>query len=160
MTTTPDGSPEHVLAARIADALIVDMAGRHGLGDEWDRVDRKVRGEVRAAWIDRVRGILESEPTTGARLIAAARLRQMDEEGYTPTHDAQHTDGSLAFAALGYLEQGVTPPIIGAGRGIILPSFWPWPARDFHPSPDPVRNFTKAGALLAAEIDRLRLADD
>lgn len=33
---------------------------------------------------------------------------------------------------------------------------WPWAAKWFKPSDDPIRNLVKAGALIAAEIDRLQ----
>ena len=33
---------------------------------------------------------------------------------------------------------------------------WPWSDKWWKPSDDPVRNLVKAGALLAAEIDRLQ----
>jgi hypothetical protein len=38
----------------------------------------------------------------------------------------------------------------GAGR------LWPWDPSWWKPSPDPIRNLVKAGALIAAEIDRLQ----
>jgi hypothetical protein len=34
--------------------------------------------------------------------------------------------------------------------------FWPWDQDWWKPSPDPIRNLVKAGALIAAEIDRLQ----
>lgn len=40
-----------------------------------------------------------------------------------------------------------------------VPNGWPWPVESWKPSPEPARNLEKAGALIAAEIDRLeRLA--
>lgn len=39
------------LAAKIIDALIVEMSGRSGIGDEWDGMDDDVRDEIREAWI-------------------------------------------------------------------------------------------------------------
>ena len=44
----------------------------------------------------------------------------------------------------GRTETSVKPP-----RG------WPWEPADWKPDNDPVRNLVKAGALIAAEIDRL-----
>jgi hypothetical protein len=36
--------------------------------------------------------------------------------------------------------------------------FWPWTQRTFKPTPhDRIRELVKAGALIAAEIDRLEL---
>ena len=39
---------------------------------------------------------------SGAERIAAERQRQVEREGWTADHDAQHTDGSLAWAAVCY----------------------------------------------------------
>ena len=36
----------------------------------------------------------------------------------------------------------------------VQPRAWPWHQGSFKPSADPIRNFEKAGALIAAEIDR------
>lgn len=36
------------------------------------------------------------------------------------------------------------------------PREWPWDASWWKPSPDPIANLVKAGALIAAEIDRLQ----
>lgn len=36
---------------------------------------------------------------SGIDLIAAERQRQIEEEGWTPDHDDQHTNGELALAA-------------------------------------------------------------
>lgn len=41
----------------------------------------------------------------------------------------------------------------------IVPGAWPWYLDSFKPSIDPIRNLEKAGALLAAEIDRLERAN-
>ena len=38
----------------------------------------------------------------GAALIAAERQRQIDAEGWTPEHDAEHGDDALACAAAVY----------------------------------------------------------
>jgi len=36
---------------------------------------------------------------TGSELIQTERQRQIDKEGYTKEHDANHADGSLALIA-------------------------------------------------------------
>lgn len=33
---------------------------------------------------------------------------------------------------------------------------WPWDAKWWKPSDDPIKNLVKSGALIAAEIDRLQ----
>lgn len=40
----------------------------------------------------------------GARLIAAERLRQVQEEGWKPSHDDDHGAGELAGAAVAYVQ--------------------------------------------------------
>lgn len=35
----------------IVDAIIEDLAGRRGLGDEWDMLDDDIKAEIRAKWL-------------------------------------------------------------------------------------------------------------
>lgn len=95
---------------------------------------------------------------TGVELIAEERQRQIEVEGWTAEHDAKHTDNSLALAAICYADPNV---YYHQENGIIrhrIPNkFWPkrlnicW----FKPK-DRIRDLIKAGALIAAEIDRLQ----
>lgn len=90
----------------------------------------------------------------GADRILAERLRQMDVEGWTPEHDdVEHKNGELALAAWSYLTECAA--FGGDPCGDEPPDGWPWDASWWKPSPDAVRNLEKAGALIAAEIDRL-----
>lgn len=92
---------------------------------------------------------LESTPTEdGATLIAAERRRQVEQEGWTPEHDDAHTDESLRRAALCYAR-------LELGGGWDVPDDWPWEPEAWKPR-DNVTCLVKAGALLAAEIDRLQ----
>lgn len=89
----------------------------------------------------------------GADLIADERTRQCVIEGYTLEHDAnEHAPGGLALAAACY----ATPldrRVWVAG----IPNLWPWSPSDWKPSPtDRVKELVKAGALCAAEIDRIQ----
>lgn len=106
---------------------------------------------------------------TGVELIAAERLRQVEEEGWTNDHDAEHRSGAMAKAAACYAlpaeDRDVRSyediPFGGStDRGnarYAMPSRWPWDAHFWKPCPDDrVRELVKAGALIAAEIDRLR----
>lgn len=87
----------------------------------------------------------------GAALIAAERQRQIDAEGWTPAHDADHVGDHLAWAAVCY----VTPEYRRSTRNGV-PVDWPWEKWFWKPTPDDrVRELVKAGALIAAEIDRL-----
>ena len=79
----------------------------------------------------------------GAGMIAEERSRQVIVEDYRREHDAKLGPVRLAMAAMAYLAQDR--------------QWWPW--RDgFKLSPDPNRDLTKAGALIAAAIDA-RLAE-
>lgn len=88
-----------------------------------------------------------TQPHYGIALIAAERRRQIADEGWTPTHDDGHTTGQLARAAACYALQHTRV----SGRAIR----WPWHREWWKPSADPIRNLVKAGALIAAEIERL-----
>lgn len=97
---------------------------------------------------------------TGIELIAEERARQISVEGWTPEHDDKHDSGELAAAASCYARAGqfasVWRPV---GAVLCLDNaadFWPWSLDWWKPSTDPVRNLVKAGALIAAEIDRLQ----
>jgi hypothetical protein len=84
----------------------------------------------------------------GVKLIAAERQRQVREEGWTPEHDAQHRGGQLRVAALCYAchagDYRLQPPLI-----------WPWHPDSWKPK-DAITDLVRAGALIAAEIDRLQ----
>jgi hypothetical protein len=86
----------------------------------------------------------------GSTLIADERLRQVTQEGFTAKHDAELAPGQLWKAACAYLLHLGFPQ----ARGI--PSVWPWHTFWWKPSADPLRNLVKAGALIAAEIDRMQ----
>lgn len=91
----------------------------------------------------------------GVSLIEAERKRQVQEEGWTPDHDDQHEDEELALAAAIY----ATPEISRDYDKVEPPRApikWPWAWFWWKPTPrDRVRELAKAGALIAAEIDRL-----
>lgn len=94
---------------------------------------------------------------TGAELIAAERRRQVEAEGWAPEHDDEHTKAELARAAHRYLTRAIDRsgwPLGGFGS-----LGWPWSESWWKPSDDPIRNLVKAGALIAAEIDRLQRAE-
>lgn len=92
---------------------------------------------------------------TGAERIAAERKRQVTEEGYT--NDEEYTDGELCGAGAAYAQ--LAHRQIGSGvfrvEGVPPGQTWRWSHKQWKPSEDPVRNLEKAGALIAAEIDRL-----
>ena len=94
----------------------------------------------------------DADAITGVKLIAAERQRQIEKEGWTPEHDDQHENGELALAAACY-----AIPIKWRVRAHYLSELWPWALKWWKPTPDNrIRELQKAGALIAAEIDRLR----
>lgn len=104
---------------------------------------------------------------TGVDRIKAERLRQINDENYTSEHDADHhARGELAMAAACYvllagrqhLNKGAYSNAFARELFPWSPSnglYWPFDRDSWKPSDDPVRNLEKAGALIAAEIDRL-----
>jgi len=93
----------------------------------------------------------------GAEMIAAERQRQIEVEGWTPEHDDEHDNGELIAASICYARIGCPYPSI---RDSTSP-LWPWDAKWWKPAfrHDKIRNLVKAGALIAAEIDRLQRLD-
>lgn len=91
----------------------------------------------------------ETEHMSGIELITAERQRQITEEGWTAEHDDEHRHAELLEAAHCYSH--------AARTGVLHPpNGWPWEPSWWKPTDDPIRNLTKAGALIAAEIDRLQ----
>lgn len=100
---------------------------------------------------------------TGIELIAAERQRQIEQEGWTSESDARHVNGELAEAAACYAmtEGRRTIPVGGADKitgetAGVRKLMWPWHESWWKSDPDNrVKDLVKAGALIAAEIDRL-----
>lgn len=109
----------------------------------------------------------------GAKLIAEERDRQISKEGWTEEHDDAHDDHSLALAACAYAapQQLFRRTRRRDQGGERYADCWPdsWlkeydkrkfiadrPARAEEQVPETrIRCLVKAGALIAAEIDRL-----
>jgi hypothetical protein len=93
----------------------------------------------------------------GAEMIAAERQRQIEQEGWTAEHDDEHAGFEMSRAAQSYLTEVHVVALTGKDASVYPnpPSEWPWLLSDWKPSDDPIRNLVKAGALIAAEIDRL-----
>jgi hypothetical protein len=98
----------------------------------------------------------------GAERIAEERRRQRGAEGYTEAHDDDHFHGELALAAACYAAPCRIFKMRDVGHGYNFRDPWPWDSEDDKRplAQDPtiderVRVLEKAGALIAAEIDRL-----
>lgn len=106
---------------------------------------------------------------SGVDLIAKERTRQVEREGWTSAHDDGHDAGELAMAAACY----ASPDLLYVEErhvnsiGFIDP--WPWDegydkrprnGNEILPNhrltvSNRIHQLAKAGALIAAEIDRL-----
>ena len=86
---------------------------------------------------------------SGTELITQERERQKTEEKYTGEHDDAHTDEELARFAAFYAHPDNPNP------SELYPKNWDkkWDKRKNHTR---VRQLAIAGALCAAEIDRLQ----
>jgi hypothetical protein len=123
-------------------------------------------------WADQLEAALRSSPSTqgeGVGLIAAERQRQMAVEGYSPEHDDTHDAAEMVGVAINYAAlarfiaaykrtdgeryfYGLPPKLEDWPIGCDVAGWW---KPDYA---DPIRDLVKAGALIAAEIDRLRRA--
>ena len=97
---------------------------------------------------------MERMETPGAREVLTERIRQITDEGWHALHDDDHNIGELADAAACYA-LGKEEVETETGDVVYL---WPWPGEWWKPSSDPIRNLEKAGALILAEIARLKRA--
>jgi hypothetical protein len=86
---------------------------------------------------------------SGIELIAAERQRQIDVENWTPEHDDAHQFGDLAKRAAALAVSHTDAIVMDDGERVL-----PWKE---HLAP---RSLIIAGALIAAEIDRLQRAKD
>lgn len=99
---------------------------------------------------------------SGSVLIQEERQRQISAEGFTHEHDRNNSECELIQAsqyystcALNQIRKTLLPEKII--RDELFPSNWD---EKFAKPSDPIRNLIKAGALIAAEIDRLRLQEE
>ncbi|PNW65569.1 UNVERIFIED_CONTAM: hypothetical protein BEN50_22270, partial [Euhalothece sp. KZN 001] len=94
--------------------------------------------------------------SSGVDAISAERWRQVFEEGWTYEHDDQHVRGELGAAAACYAAPS-------RARDVAIWALWPatWDKSHFKPAgacddlASRRRDLEKAGALIAAEIERI-----
>jgi hypothetical protein len=140
----PECAVEVIAVTAVVDPKALDLAYHAQCGHLLAAVDAS------ALWDEH--GYRWTVPVVdGASLIAAERLRQVREEGFTPAHDAAHGGPDLAWAAHAYLARAAS----GKPDREIPPVAWPWPAEEWKPDKDSARLDVIAGAMVAAEIDRL-----
>lgn len=92
--------------------------------------------------------------TKAIELIAAERQRGIEKEGYDADHDDEHVAGHIAQGGIAYAtafiqqHQHKRPDL-----DFVREMHWPFDARTWKPG-DRVSNLVKAGAMIAAELDR------
>lgn len=120
------------------------------------RVNREEIGQVAYD-----RALSDLGYTISVGMIAAERRRQVEGESWNSAHDDGHDAGQLALAAACYaLESAGRSSVeyrLGNGGLNInvdaLGLYWPFTSEWWKPGTE-IRNLVKAGALIAAEIDR------
>ncbi|WP_234014831.1 hypothetical protein [Cronobacter dublinensis] len=133
-------------------------------GDEWFEAGRQIctvhKSKIHLISLSSPENILEliaaleaAQPqTAAARDVLEERQRQILTEGWTPEHDDDHTDGSLAAAAGSYALHAAASA--WGGVSYALPASWPWSVTWWKPK-NPRADLVKAGALILAEIERI-----
>ena len=108
--------------------------------------------DVLISKLEAARAHLTSGPGAGTALtlVARERQRQVLEEGWSPAWDDGYVRGELPKAAACYAVNVINP----AGGESSAPSDWPFMYHWWKPT-TPLRDLTKAGALILAEIERL-----
>lgn len=104
-------------------------------------------------------------PVVGTKLIEQYREEQISKHNWSVQHDIDvNKDGQLVQAAMAYLANVVTVEVDSASGPVAVDSrtLWPnnWSKRWLKLSDNKVKNLSKAGALIAAEIDRLLQTSD
>ncbi|MCK6677645.1 hypothetical protein [Enterobacter asburiae] len=103
-------------------------------------------------------GYEPEQPAISAAItdIISERQRQQSVEGWTPQHDDEHCTGALARAAVCYASHAGNPhnKNMVDYQKTFSPARWPW-SEDWWKPTNPRRDLVKAGALIAAEIERL-----
>lgn len=95
---------------------------------------------------------------TGMELIALERARQIEEEGYPLDHDDGHVEEEMAIAAASLLVDGTHAEVTDHAHGADL---WDLVRKYGYRAADSsrARALTIAGALVAAELDRVLRRD-
>ena len=91
-------------------------------------------------------------------LIAVERRRQIEQEGWDVAHDREHICGGLAVAAacyaINHIDLNGLRVVMDFADGTA--DAWPWhPKWDKRKKHDRRRSLVIAGALIAAELDRM-----
>ena len=148
---------------------------KHTPGTEQDYQDGRITGSQYFGTNYANENVVEDglrRTRTGVELIDDERKRQILQEGWTPEHDDEHDGNQMAMAAACYASpvplraQIEVPcgcreamcPHSAFGKHMWVDA-WPWEVSwDKRKKHDRIRQLAIAGALIAAEIDRLSRA--
>lgn len=177
---------ERIRTLEAENAAVRQLIKRLDNGTMWNLFDQQTRDlfcRVKDCLTTESAPSAEAEvhPDTGVSLIAAERQRQVEKEGWTPEHDDEHESGELALAAACYASPIRIFEMDGGTAGYSFVDPWPWHSQydkryDCGEIEDETEEFDlpnprsyshderldlliKAGALIAAEIDRLKRID-
>ena len=154
LTVDEAGKPQGV-PAELADAVI----GMFYIAERWgfdllEAVERKHAFNLTRSYAAEGRRLHEhphaisevadEKAQLAASLIAAERQRQINVEGYTSEHDAEHGRRVLSLAAGAYR--------VAEWGARTSAQLWPWSEDSFKPR-DRVSNLIRAGALYMAALD-------
>lgn len=93
---------------------------------------------------------------TGAELISNEYNRHFQSGERSPELDPAHANGEMMIAAACYLLHE-TGNVYFHPAGGLPPMAWPWESKWWKPAQgDRVQDLVKAGAFIAAEIDRIQ----
>jgi hypothetical protein len=101
---------------------------------------------------------------TGIERIAEERQRQIEKEGWDASHDFRHKHDELARAGATYALPARLRKLFKNGKPVMFPFTVEWwkPAahiehgKYYDNAEERIRELEKAGALIAAEIDRIQ----
>lgn len=93
-------------------------------------------------------------PLSGSNLIALERRRQIEKERRDAAWDSQHGNSELVLAAISYCAHALENNPRALQVSIDTHQLWPWDKVYFKPKTYE-QDLIRAGALIAAELDRL-----
>ncbi len=168
LLATEDGRQDklHDLLETIREQIRIEVAPEHrpdGLMTNIQNAVYAMRGRTRlmddAAIVAAIREaataierLTAERDSDGIVEIAAERRRQIEVEGWTPEHDDQYVNGEMAQAAACYAAYDDSAGELHQDH---VKRMWPWADEWWKPR-DRLRDLVRAGALIAAEIDRLK----
>lgn len=92
---------------------------------------------------------------TGVELIEQERKEQVLKHGYTADEDDTRHNGALAMGGAAYALCAAHKRGMNIGGADPAGDLWLFPIKTFKPSDDPLKTLAKAGAMIAAEMDKI-----